>query len=115
MGTDGPTDRPMDGPTDRPTDGVSYRGAILRLKTGKVNKCQSNGITLNSTNTQIKKGAGTLSSPPDLTGLFINGNSLMYELQKFVLFYVTVRRLVDQGVLIKFTIYHAAKKKHNPK
>jgi hypothetical protein len=33
---------------------------IIHIKTGKVNNCQGNGITLNSTKTQIKSGQALL-------------------------------------------------------
>jgi hypothetical protein len=44
-------------------DGVSYRGATSHLKTGKVNECQGNGITLDNIKMQIKSRLALLAPP----------------------------------------------------
>jgi hypothetical protein len=68
----------MDEPINGPTDIVSYKGATSRLKIGKVKDCQSNGITVNSTKTQIKSVWALLTPPPpphlpSLIGLRLHG------------------------------------------
>jgi hypothetical protein len=51
--------------SDRPNTTFSHFLTIY-IKTGKVNECQGNGITLDSIKTQIKRGWALLAPLPDL-------------------------------------------------